>query len=90
MTSNRTQLKANTNEVDVKDQLLPPDTINLNEIQEDTKSDDTAFLPWWTGVREISIYMNEENAKEIEKEIPARFNVMYFRVFILILAQIIK
>lgn len=52
--------------------LQPPET--QVTIEKDT-TEDEAYLPWWTGVKEISLYINDENAKEIEKEFPSQFDV---------------
>lgn len=52
--------------------LQPPERLVTTE--KDT-TEDEAYLPWWTGVKEISLYINDENAKEIEKEFPSQFDV---------------
>ena len=52
-----------------KEQLLPPE-ITIS------KEEEPSYLPWWTGVKEISIYINKENSNEIEKEIQPLFDVV--------------
>lgn len=45
---------------DVKE-MLPP------TVSQPATANDDNYLPWWTGVREISIYLNEENINVLDK-----------------------
>ena len=40
--------------------ILPPEV----PVSESTNEDE--YLPWWTGVKEVSIYLNEDNTKELD------------------------
>ena len=37
------------------------------------KEDDSAFLPWWTGVSEISLYVNEQETENINNRFQAKY-----------------
>ena len=39
---------------------LPP-PVNVQSVD-----DDSQYLPWWTGIKEVSIYLNEENTEIID------------------------
>lgn len=57
--------------------LIPPEITEVVEKKEDTKSEEESYLPWWTGVKEISLYINKENSEKIEEISPALFDVKY-------------
>ena len=41
-------------------EIIPP------EIPKQSAENDKDYLPWWTGVKEIAIYVNEANANAID------------------------
>ena len=53
--------------------FVPPavDTTPTDTTQE--KEDDSAFLPWWTGVSEISLYVNEQETENINNRFQAKY-----------------
>lgn len=48
----------------VKEPENPKDMLPPEVTEPPTPSDD--YLPWWTGVNEVSIYFNKENAEAID------------------------
>ena len=50
--------------IPVKESENPEDMLPPEVAKSPTPSDD--YLPWWTGVSEVSIYFNKENAEAID------------------------
>lgn len=50
--------------------MLPP------EVTEPPVPSD-AYLPWWTGINEVSIYFNKENAEAIDARFASEHPVKY-------------
>ena len=50
--------------IPVKESENPKDMLPPEVTKSPTPSDD--YLPWWTGVSEVSIYFNKENAEAID------------------------
>ena len=38
------------------------------------KEGDSAFLPWWTGVKEISIYIDDSTTDDVNTRFPAKYS----------------
>ena len=58
MANNRKQQIAPSLSSEEKEKLLPPEISIPQENKEEAKTEDTSYLPWWTGVKEISILDN--------------------------------
>ena len=67
------QRRHRTVKMDEATTLVPPavDTASTSIAQE--KEDDSAFLPWWTGVSEISLYVNDQEAENIDNRFQAKY-----------------
>ena len=52
-----------------KDPIIPP---SVNVLSEEKDSD---FLPWWTGVKEISIYLSMEDNHMIDSRFQSKYPV---------------
>ena len=74
---NRVQKRITPTSIKEEQTLIPPEITEVVEKKEDTKSEEESYLPWWTNVKEISLYINNENAQKIEEISPALFDVKY-------------
>ena len=64
--------------------LLPPKITVSSERVEEANQNDDSYLPWWRDVKEIAIYINDENKEIIEKEVPSLHKVVYSFVIVLL------
>lgn len=67
------QRRHRTVKVEEATAFVPPavDTTPTDTAQE--KEDDSAFLPWWTGVSEISLYVNEQETENINNRFQTKY-----------------
>lgn len=54
--------------------VVPPNVSVNPESPIQEKEDDSAFLPWWTGVKEISLYINDSTTDDVNNRFPAKYS----------------
>ena len=71
--SNRQNIqKSSTITAEEVKEFIPP------EIPKVAAENDKEYLPWWTGVKEIAIYVNEANANAIDSRFSSVYSNKYF------------